>query len=56
MHAIELEQVSKSFGEVRAVDRLSVSVPQGSVYGFLGPNGVGKTKTMRMVQDIIRRD
>ncbi len=56
MHAIELEQVSKSFGVVRAVDRLSVSVPQGSVYGFLGPNGAGKTTTLRMVMDIIRPD
>jgi ABC-2 type transport system ATP-binding protein len=56
MHAIELEQVSKSFGAVRAVDALNVSVPQGSVYGFLGPNGAGKTTTLRMIMDIIRPD
>lgn len=56
MHAIELENVSKSFGAMRAVDELNVSVPQGSVYGFLGPNGAGKTTTLRMVMDIIRPD
>ncbi len=56
MHAIELENVCKSFGPVRAVDGLSVRVPQGSVYGFLGPNGAGKTTTLRMVMDIIRPD
>lgn len=56
IHAIELENVCKSFGSVRAVDGLSIRVPQGSVYGFLGPNGAGKTTTLRMVMDIIRPD
>ncbi len=56
MHAIELENVSKSFGAVRAVDGLSVDVPPGCVYGFLGPNGAGKTTTLRMLMDIIRPD
>jgi ABC-2 type transport system ATP-binding protein len=56
MHAVELENVNKSFGPVRAVDGLSVCVPAGSVYGFLGPNGAGKTTTIRMMMDIIRPD
>lgn len=56
MHAVELENVNKSFGPVRAVDGLSVCVPAGSVYGFLGPNGAGKTTTIRMLMDIIRPD
>jgi len=56
MHAVELENVSKSFGPVRAVDGLSVCAPAGSVYGFLGPNGAGKTTTLRMIMDIIRPD
>ncbi len=56
MDALILENVSKSFGEVRAVDKLSVCVPAGSVYGFLGPNGAGKTTTIRMIMDIIRPD
>lgn len=56
MDAIVLEQVCKSFGEVRAVDELSVRVPAGSIYGFLGPNGAGKTTTIRMIMNIIRPD
>jgi ABC-2 type transport system ATP-binding protein len=56
MDALILENVSKSFGEVHAVDELSVRVPAGSVYGFLGPNGAGKTTTIRMIMNIIRPD
>jgi len=56
MDAIVLEQVFKSFGEVRAVNDLSVQVPVGSIYGFLGPNGAGKTTTIRMIMNIIRPD
>jgi ABC-2 type transport system ATP-binding protein len=54
--AVCLEQVCKFFGEVRAVDGLSVRVPAGSIYGFLGPNGAGKTTTIRMIMSIIRPD
>ncbi len=56
MDALVLENVGKSFGDVRAVDELSVQVPAGSVYGFLGPNGAGKTTTIRMIMNIIRPD
>ena len=56
MNAVSLENVYKSFGEVRAVDNLSVQVPAGSIYGFLGPNGAGKTTTLRMIMNIIRPD
>ncbi|MFC1737902.1 ATP-binding cassette domain-containing protein [Planctomycetota bacterium] len=56
MNAISLENVCKSFGEVRAVDNLSVQVPAGSIYGFLGPNGAGKTTTIRMIMNIMRPD
>jgi ABC-2 type transport system ATP-binding protein len=56
MDAILLENVCKSFGQVRAVDNLSVRVPTGCVYGFLGPNGAGKTTTIRMIMNIIRPD
>ncbi|HEY2303442.1 MAG TPA: hypothetical protein VGH66_16185, partial [Acidimicrobiales bacterium] len=41
--AIETEGLVKSFGSVAAVDGIDLSVPTGSVYGFLGPNGSGKT-------------
>jgi ABC-2 type transport system ATP-binding protein len=56
MDAILLEQVCKSFGEIRAVESLCVGIPVGSIYGFLGPNGAGKTTTIRMIMNIIQPD
>ncbi len=56
MDAVFLDKICKSFGEVHAVDDLSVRIPGGSIYGFLGPNGAGKTTTLRMIMDIIRPD
>jgi len=54
--ALIIDNVSKSFGEVRAVENLSASLPAGCIYGFLGPNGAGKTTTIRMIMNIIRQD
>jgi len=56
MSAIELINVTKTFGDHRAVDDLSLSVPEGSVYGFIGPNGSGKTTTLRMIMNILFPD
>src|ERR1700683_5656720 len=56
MHAVEIRNVTKTFGAVTAVDDLSLAVPQGSVYGFIGPNGSGKTTTMRMIASIFYPD
>jgi len=56
MNVVEIENVSKTFGDVRAVDGLSLNVPQGSIYGFIGPNGSGKTTTLRMVMNILYPD
>jgi ABC-2 type transport system ATP-binding protein len=53
-HAIECEELTKSFGAVRAVDGLTFTVDPGEVVGFLGPNGAGKTTTIRMLFDLIR--
>ena len=55
-YAIELEDVTKTFGGHTAVDVLSLRVPVGSVYGFIGPNGSGKTTTLRMITRIIHPD
>jgi ABC-2 type transport system ATP-binding protein len=55
-HALELDGVTKRFGKLTAVDHLSFQVPKGSIYGFLGPNGSGKTTTMRMVMSIFYPD
>ncbi|MGH9645534.1 MAG: ABC transporter ATP-binding protein [Bryobacteraceae bacterium] len=52
MPAVEISNVTKTFGDVVAVDNLSLTVPEGSVYGFIGPNGSGKSTTMRMIANI----
>jgi ABC-2 type transport system ATP-binding protein len=54
--AIAVSGVSKRFGEHQAVDNVSISVPQGSIYGFIGPNGSGKTTTIRMIMNILVPD
>lgn len=54
--AVRLRGVTKNFGQHRAVDNLSLDVPQGSVYGFIGPNGSGKTTTIRMILHIFHPD
>ncbi|MDA8342428.1 MAG: ATP-binding cassette domain-containing protein [Actinomycetota bacterium] len=46
---LELENLTRRFGELTALDHLSFSVPAGQVVGFLGPNGAGKTTTMRAI-------
>lgn len=52
--AIEARGLSKRFKAVRAVSDLSFSVPIGSITGFLGPNGSGKTTTLRMLLGLVR--
>ncbi len=52
--ALQLSEVTKTYGAFTAVDRLCLTVPTGCVYGFLGPNGAGKTTTLRMILEIIR--
>jgi ABC-2 type transport system ATP-binding protein len=56
MTAVQLHQVTKTFGKHVAVDDLSLAVPTGSVYGFIGPNGSGKTTTLRMIMRILHAD
>ena len=56
MNAVEIENVTKVFGKVIAVNDLSLAVPRGSVYGFIGPNGSGKTTTLRMIMSIFYPD
>ena len=54
MHVLELERVTKLYGDFRAVDEVSFSVHEGSITGFLGPNGAGKTTTLRMILGILK--
>jgi len=52
--AIVTEDLAKRYGDVTAVEGLSIEIERGSVYGFLGPNGAGKTTTMRMLTTLTR--
>jgi ABC-2 type transport system ATP-binding protein len=54
--AVVIDHVSKFFGTHAAVRDLSLEVPTGSVYGFIGPNGSGKTTTLRMIMRILHPD
>jgi ABC-2 type transport system ATP-binding protein len=56
MNIIELSGITKKFGSVVAVDDLSLEVPRKSIYGFIGPNGSGKTTTIRMIMKIMYPD
>ena len=56
MHTIEVLNVTKSFGAVKAVDDVSFEVRRGEIFGLLGPNGAGKTTTIRMALDIFQPD
>jgi len=54
MVAIETHDLTKQYGTVLAVDDLSLSIPEGVVYGVLGPNGAGKTTMMRMLTTLTK--
>ncbi|MEM9291195.1 MAG: ATP-binding cassette domain-containing protein [Acidobacteriota bacterium] len=53
---IEIEELTKSFGEVKALDGVSLSVPDGRIVGLLGPNGAGKTTALRIVCTLLSPD
>ncbi|WP_264631033.1 ATP-binding cassette domain-containing protein [Microbacterium hydrothermale] len=53
---LSLRNVSKSFGELRAVDAIDLTVPAGSFYGLVGPNGAGKTTTLSIIAGLLRAD
>jgi ABC-2 type transport system ATP-binding protein len=55
-NAIELHTVTKTFGQLTAVDRLDLTIPRGALYGFIGPNGAGKTTAIRMIMSILLPD
>ncbi len=54
--AIDVNDLSKSFGPVRAVNNISIRIEQGHITGFLGPNGSGKTTTLRMLCGLLTPD
>src|SRR5688572_1717564 len=54
--AIHTLALSRRFGERTAVDQVSMTVPNGSIYGFLGRNGAGKTTTLKILLGLLRAD
>ena len=53
---LEMKNVVKTFGGVKALDGLTMTVPKGSVYGLVGPNGAGKSTAIRHLTGIFRPD
>ena len=51
---IETRNLTKTYGSVRALDGLSLTIPRGGVYGVLGPNGAGKSTLFRILLGLIR--
>jgi ABC-2 type transport system ATP-binding protein len=56
VHAIEADGLVKTYGDVRALDGLSLAVPAGTIFGLLGPNGAGKSTTVRILTTLSRAD
>ena len=54
--AVRVEEVRKSFGDVRALDGISLEIRRGEIYGLLGPNGSGKTTLIRMLVGLVEPD
>jgi len=55
-YAIDVHGLTKSFGKKTAVNHIDIAVPEGQVWGFLGPNGSGKTTTIRMLCGLLHAD
>ncbi len=53
-HAIEMEGLTKRYGDLLAVDSLSLSIEEGEIFGLLGPNGAGKTTTLSMLATLLK--
>ena len=53
---LQINDLSKSFGRIKAVDGISITINKGEIYGILGPNGSGKTTTLGMLLDVIKPD
>jgi ABC-2 type transport system ATP-binding protein len=55
-YAIETKDMTRCFGKLCAVDKVTLLVPSGSIFGFLGPNGSGKTTTLRLLLGLLELD
>ncbi len=56
MPVLQIDNLTKRYGKIKAVDNLNLTIDPGNVYGLLGPNGSGKTTTLGIILDILRQD
>lgn len=56
MEALKIENLHKSFGKNTIINELSMSIPENTIFGFLGKNGAGKTTTMKMILGFLKKD
>ena len=56
MNVLQIKDLSKSYGHIKAVDKLNLNIEAGQIYGILGPNGSGKTTTLGMITGILQSD
>ena len=56
MSVLTLQNISKSYGKIQALNNLSFEIPQGCVFGVLGPNGSGKTTLLSIILDVLKAD
>lgn len=56
MEALKIENLHKSFGTNKIINGLSMSIPENTIFGFLGKNGAGKTTTMKMILGFLKKD
>ncbi|MEJ7769906.1 MAG: ATP-binding cassette domain-containing protein, partial [Chitinophagaceae bacterium] len=56
MAVLTLQNITKNYGRIRALNKVSFQVPAGSVFGILGPNGSGKTTLLGIVMDVLKAD
>jgi len=56
MNVLTIKELSKNFGTQKIIDNLNFSVPEGTVFGFIGQNGAGKTTTMKMILGLLKAD
>ena len=55
-NAVTVNELRKSYGDIKAVDGISFEIPQGSFFAFLGPNGAGKSTTIQILTSILKQD
>ena len=53
---LKLNNLTKSYGRIKAVNNINLEVRPGEIFGFLGPNGAGKTTTIKMIVGLLKPD